>query len=36
MVEPLRVPGGSTLIVEGHYDNSYRNRYNPAPQEEVY
>ena len=36
LVEPLRIPGGSTLIVEGHYDNSYRNRYNPAPQKEVY
>ena len=36
LVEPLRIPGGSTLIVEGHYDNSYRNRYNPAPHKEVY
>ena len=36
LVEPLRIPGGSTLTVEGHYDNSYRNRYNPAPQKEVY
>ena len=24
------------MIVEGHYDNSPRNRYNPAPQREVY
>ena len=36
LVEPLRIPAGSRLIVEGHYDNSPRNRYNPAPHREVY
>ena len=35
-VDPLHVPAGSRLIVEGHYDNSARNRYNPAPHREVY
>ena len=36
LVEPLRIPAGSRLIVEGHYDNSRRNRFNPAPHREVY
>ena len=36
LVDPLRIPAGSRLIVEGHYDNSPRNRYNPAPHREVY
>ena len=36
LIEPLRVPAGSRLIVEGHYDNSPNNRYNPAPHREVY
>ena len=36
LVDPLHIPAGSRLIVEGHYDNSPRNRYNPAPQREVY
>ena len=36
LVEPLHIPAGSRLIVEGHYDNSPQNRYNPAPQKEVY
>ena len=36
LVEPMRIPAGSRLIVEGHYDNSLNNRYNPAPDKEVY
>ena len=36
LVAPLHIPAGSRLIVEGHYDNSPRNRYNPAPHREVY
>ena len=36
LVDPLHIPAGSRLIVEGHYDNSPRNRYNPAPHREVY
>jgi hypothetical protein len=33
---PLKVPSGSKLIAIAHYDNSLKNRYNPAPQKEVY
>ena len=36
LIEPLRIPAGSRLIVGGHYDNSPNNRYNPAPHREVY
>jgi hypothetical protein len=32
----LFLPAGSKLIAIGHYDNSVKNRYNPAPQKEVY
>ena len=35
-VEPLKVPAGSTIKTVGHYDNSIKNRYNPAPDKEVY
>ena len=34
--EPLRVPAGSTIVVTATYDNSTRNRYNPAPEKEVW
>ena len=33
--EPLQVPAGSTILVSARYDNSVRNKYNPAPQREV-
>lgn len=33
---PMKVPAGSKLIAIAHYDNSLKNRYNPAPQKEVY
>jgi hypothetical protein len=33
---PLKVPAGSKLVAMAHYDNSLKNRYNPAPQKEVY
>lgn len=33
---PLRLPAGSKLIAIGHYDNSAKNKYNPAPDKEVY
>ena len=36
LAEPLRVPAGSKIVSSGRYDNSLRNRYNPAPQKEVY
>ena len=34
--EPLRVPAGSTVVVTARYDNSVRNKYNPAPHKEVW
>jgi hypothetical protein len=34
--QAIRLPAGSTIKVIGHYDNSARNRWNPAPQKEVY
>jgi hypothetical protein len=34
--KPLKVPAGSKLLAIAHYDNSLKNRYNPAPQKEVF
>jgi hypothetical protein len=34
--EPLQVPAGSKLMTIGHYDNSVNNRFNPAPDKEVF
>jgi len=34
--EPKQIPAGSTIKSVGHFDNSLRNRYNPAPDKEVY
>jgi hypothetical protein len=34
--DPLKVPAGSKLVAIAHYDNSLKNRYNPAPQKEVF
>ena len=34
--EPLAIPVGSTITSVAHYDNSVKNRYNPAPHKEVY
>jgi hypothetical protein len=34
--EPLKIPAGSTIKTIGSYDNSAANRWNPAPQKEVY
>ena len=34
--EPLKIPAGSTIKSVAHFDNSLQNRYNPAPQKEVY
>ena len=34
--EPVRIPAGSTMKVIGSYDNSVANKWNPAPQKEVY
>ena len=36
LAEPLKLPAGSTIKTIGHFDNSVRNRYNPAPDKEVY
>ncbi len=33
---PLKLPAGSKLIVTAHYDNSRNNKFNPAPEKEVY
>jgi hypothetical protein len=33
---PLKLPGGSKLVVTAHYDNSMKNMHNPAPEKEVY
>lgn len=33
---PLKVPAGSKMVAIAHYDNSLKNRYNPAPQKEVF
>jgi hypothetical protein len=34
--EPLKIPAGSTIKTIGSYDNSTANKWNPAPQKEVY
>ena len=36
LVEPIEVEAGSKLMTIGHFDNSIRNRYNPAPDREVF
>jgi hypothetical protein len=34
--EPLKIPAGSKILGIGFYDNSPKNRWNPAPEKEVY
>jgi hypothetical protein len=34
--EPIRIPAGSKIVAAGHYDNSTKNKYNPAPEKEVF
>jgi hypothetical protein len=34
--QPLRIPAGSKIVAAGHYDNSTKNKYNPAPEKEVF
>lgn len=36
LAEPKKVPAGSTIKAIARYDNSSRNRMNPAPNKEVY
>ena len=33
---PLLVPAGTKLVATAHFDNSTANRYNPAPEREVF
>ncbi len=33
---PLTLPAGSKMVVIAHYDNSANNKFNPAPDKEVY
>ena len=35
LAAPLKLPAGSVMRVISHYDNSRRNRINPAPEEDV-
>jgi hypothetical protein len=34
--KPLNIPAGSKILAIGHYDNSLKNKYNPAPEKEVF
>ena len=34
--EPIKIPAGSTMKQIGYFDNSTANKWNPAPQSEVY
>jgi hypothetical protein len=36
LATPLKIPAGSKLTAIAHYDNSPKNRWNPAPDKEVY
>lgn len=36
LAEPLKIPAGSRIHAIAHYDNSIKNRYNPAPHKEVF
>ncbi len=36
LAEPLKIPAGSKMVAVAHYDNSIKNRYNPAPNKEVF
>ena len=36
LAEPKKIPAGSRLLALGTFDNSVKNRYNPAPHKEVY
>ena len=34
--KPLKIPAGSKITVVDHFDNSLKNKYNPAPEKEVF
>jgi hypothetical protein len=31
-----KIPAGSKIVAAGHYDNSTKHKYNPAPEKEVF
>jgi len=36
LAQPLKIPAGSTVTAVAHYNNTPKNRFNPAPDKEVY
>ncbi|HWW87051.1 MAG TPA: hypothetical protein VNZ26_25820, partial [Vicinamibacterales bacterium] len=36
LAEPLKIPAGSKVTAIAYYDNSVKNKWNPAPEKEVY
>ena len=36
LTQPLKIPAGTKIVSVAHYDNSLKNRYNPAPDKEVF
>jgi mono/diheme cytochrome c family protein len=34
--EPVRLPAGTKIVATAHFDNSTKNKHNPAPDEEVF
>jgi hypothetical protein len=36
LAQPRKIPAGSTITTVAHWDNTAKNRYNPAPDKEVY
>jgi hypothetical protein len=34
--QPIAIPAGSKIVATGHYDNSLKNKYNPAPEKDVF
>jgi hypothetical protein len=34
--EPVKVPAGSKIMTVGHFDNSINNKFNPAPEKDVF
>lgn len=36
LAQPIKLPGGSRIVVTGHFDNSANNKFNPDPTQTVY
>jgi hypothetical protein len=36
LAEPMKIPAGSKITAIAYYDNSLKNKWNPAPEKEVY